>query len=696
MRTKAEPKLISANGMCPVASHRKMRKCSVLLASVLLLTLVWFSVLISGGESQGGEENAAVVAHSSYIEWFSYRTGDKTYQGDFLHVIGVIEVTGSRNLEHVRPEVVFKDSQGGQIEAAPTVSLLGVYRVEDGEQIPYNLLGPGDRLPFHVVLLDESTSANVATYDISVKYSVTDEEPYRGLGIVNERVLSRDGLRVMAGELTNNGESGVRAAVVYGAFYDSDGKIVSTSFWFAPMHTVLPGEKFAFLLYSYSPLVNLGEDLTCELVPTCVETGQVPYKEFSVVTHTLSAGEYGTVVVTGEVANVGDEDATAVVVAISFYDAEGRPLAGYYANVDEIRAGENESFEVTFWESYLAPEISYYTIHVSSAPYAGTEEPPAEEPELARSTPSPSVAAVAVALGASVGAGLTAVASATGSGGQFNAAISSLPLPDSIKGFLKFYTEESFKELTGEELVARRRRGFISGRKLLSLALSALMLFLVFSYVEVNGFPNFADINVVLSVAQSVLVTVVAFFVIKELLAHGIAAALDVWCDFKIWLYGLAALVISGFGFLLPFGSPGRTDYEGDLDVDKAGIVAALKVFCDLMLMLPFWALLSLGYDVLGDTGLLMVTMSAYYSSFPFKPLEGEAIFRYNKLLWAGVFVGALALFISASLKLLPTVAYLIGGGAATVLAVSGLIVARRHRTTAVRPSLPPPPPPPA
>ena len=677
-----------------------MRRSLAFLAPAALTAVAVVLCLSLRNGIQGAGEEAQVVCHNSYVEWFSYRevgsTEDRTYQGDFLHVIGVIQVTGGRNLKDVRADVTFKDSQGRQIEAATVVSLLGTYRMEDGEQIPYNLLGPGDRLPFHVVLLDESASARVATYNVSVKYSVTDEEPYRGLVIINERALSRNGLRVMTGELMNSGEDGVRAAVVYAAFYDRDGRIVCTSFCFAPMHIVLPREKFAFLLYSHSPLVNLGENLTCELVPTCVETDQVPYREFRVVTHGLSGGEHGTLVVQGDIANIGSKNATTVIVAASFYDREGRPLGGYYATIDKIEAGESSPFSVVFWEFYLAPEVSNYTLHVSSDPYTGPEAPSAEEPELVRSTPSSLVAAAAVAVGASVGAGLTAVASVTGLGEQLNAAISNLPLPDSAKEFLKLYAEETFKHLTGEELAARRRRGFVSGGKLLSLALSALVLLLVFSYVEVNGFPTFADVNAVLSVAPYVLVTVVTFFVAKELLAYGIAAALDVWCDFRIWLYGLVALLVSGFGFLLPFGSPGRTDYEGDLDVTKAGIVATLKVLCDLMLMLPFWALLSLGYTVLGDAGLLMATMSAYYSSFPFKPLEGQAIFRYNKPLWAGVFLGAFALFASTSLKLLPNTTYLVGGLLAATLFIRVLVVARRGRM--IRPSeriVPPPPLPP-
>jgi hypothetical protein len=299
-------------------------------------------------------------------------------------------------------------------------------------------------------------------------------------------------------------------------------------------------------------------------------------------------------------------------------------------------------------------------------------------PEFVRTTPSLQAASVAVAVGAGVSAGLTATASATGLGQRFDAAVSNMKIPDSVKDFLKFYAEKTFKHLTREELEARKRRKFLSGRKLLSLAVSALVLVAVFSYVELNGLPKFLYPTALLSVVPYVLATVVLFFVVRVIVTSAVAASLSVWCEFRIWLYGLIALVVSGFGFLLPFGSPGRTDYEGEFDLRKAGLIAALKIFCDLAFMVLFYAFSVLGYKVMGDAGLLIATMSAYYSSFPFKPLEGKAVYRYSKPLWVFLFAGALVLFISTSLNLLPSTIYLFGGLLAAALFVAFLILARR------------------
>jgi len=653
--------------------REKMKRTLAFIAPTILIIAiaVLFLPLFSGAQGEG--EEAVVATHSSYIEHGHFEVkGD--HEGDFLHVIGVVQVTGAKNIKDVGVEVTFYDSRGERIVAGPVANLLGHSIHEDDVDIFYSLLAPGDKLPFNVVLLDEAASAKVASYKISVKYEVTEQEPYTKLYVLSHRLWSSWGRVRVIGELANTGEQYVSFVSVYVAFYDSAGKIVGTEYYPAPMYILVPGEKIAFATYS----AQIEEDVTYELIPICIVRDLVPYKEFKILSHSTHMDEYGDLILEGEVANTGDRDAADVVVAADFYDREGKPLGGYYADIPEIKAGKSSPFTIEFWEIDLAPDAANYTFHVSSSPYTLLETEPTPEAEFVRTTPSLQAASVAVAVGAVVSAGLTAAVSATGLGEQFNAAVSNMKIPDSIKDFLKFYAEETFKHLTGKELEARRRRKTLSGKKLLSLAVSALVLVAVFSYVELNGLPKFLYPTALLSVVPYVLATVVLFFVVREIVASAVAAILSVWCEFRIWLYGLTALVVSGFGFLLPFGSPGRTDYEGKFDLRKAGLIAALKILCDLALMVPFYAFSVLGYKVMGDAGLLIATMYAYYSSFPFKPLEGKTVYTYSKPLWVFLFAGALVLFVSTSLNLLPSTIYLLGGLVAAALFVAFLILARR------------------
>jgi len=95
---------------------------------------------------------------------------------------------------------------------------------------------------------------------------------------------------------------------------------------------------------------------------------------------------------------------------------------------------------------------------------------------------------------------------------------------------------------------------------------------------------------------------------------------------------------------------------------------------------------------------MLLTTMSAYYSSFPLRPLEGKAVFEYNNALWASLFAGSLALFVSCSAKLLPSMAYLLGGSLAMALFIGILILemkrARGRSAMEGTVEIPPPPPP--
>jgi hypothetical protein len=440
------------------------------------------------------------------------------------------------------------------------------------------------------------------------------------------------------------------------------------------------------------------EDVTYELTPICIEVDYAPYRDFSILSHSSRLDQYGDLFVEGEVANTGSKKATSVYVAVDFYDRDGEPLGASHTLIPEIQSGDSSPFSVEFWQMDLAGEVANYTFHVSSFPYT-TGAPPPNEEEPVRQPSSLPVASVAVAIGAGVSAGLTATAGATGLGQQFNAAVSRLDLPNSIKDFLKFYTEETFKHVTGKEAKVKRRKRYMSISRLLSLVISATALVVVLSYVELNGLSGFLNVSELMSVMPSVLITVVLFLVIKETVTLIIGEMLNVLCELKVWLHGLVALLISGLGFLLPFGSPWRTDYEGDLDARGVGLIGTLKILCDLVLMIPFYGFTLLGYELIGDAGLLLTTMSAYYSSFPLRPLEGRAVFEYNKALWASLFAGSLALFVSCSAKLLPSTAYLLGGSLAMALFI-GILILEKKRTSGRSEmegtvAIPPPPPPP-
>ena len=66
-------------------------------------------------------------------------------------------------------------------------------------------------------------------------------------------------------------------------------------------------------------------------------------------------------------------------------------------------------------------------------------------------------------------------------------------------------------------------------------------------------------------------------------------------------MYGLVMFVLSGFVFLFPVGSPGITRYKSGEISDRAkGLFVLSKTLLFLTLLIPFAALLTLGFKTLG------------------------------------------------------------------------------------------------
>lgn len=287
-----------------------------------------------------------------------------------------------------------------------------------------------------------------------------------------------------------------------------------------------------------------------------------------------------------------------------------------------------------------------------------------------RETPPPQNALGAIAVGAGISIGSTFLMSLSGFAQSLNSMVSRLPIPAWLTDFLSFYAEETFKGLTEKEIKNRKRR-FITRRELASLLFATIVLLIIFTYVEVNGLPKFADISFLVAAVPSVLLSVVMIFLVSQLLENVASVTLDLWSEFKIWIYGLVALIITGFLFFVPFASPGKMVYQGDIDKRKAGLIASLVILSSLILCLPFSLFHWLGFPTIADAGLMISLMTACYSAFPFKPLGGKAIFHYNWQLWLLTFLSSFTLFLSVTLNVLPQIAYLLVGITATALFIT-------------------------
>jgi hypothetical protein len=58
-----------------------------------------------------------------------------------------------------------------------------------------------------------------------------------------------------------------------------------------------------------------------------------------------------------------------------------------------------------------------------------------------------------------------------------------------------------------------------------------------------------------------------------------------------------------------------------------------------------FFALLLAGFPLIGGAGLAMCLIAALIDTIPIKPMFGADIYKYNKLVWATLFLVTVSLY---------------------------------------------------
>jgi len=295
--------------------------------------------------------------------------------------------------------------------------------------------------------------------------------------------------------------------------------------------------------------------------------------------------------------------------------------------------------------------------------YLQNKDPNVYDAEAIRKPRSVYIVAEVAVAAAAVTAVTAALASLGGLGQAFNSAISRLPIPDKLKDFLKLYGEKIFETVNKAKLEALEKAPFITKGELVALGISALVMTIVFGFVEANGLPRFLDPLVLVVVIPSTLLSVCMVSVAGEISEAFCARTCRVYRQFRLWMYGLGAFLISSLLFLFPFASPGITRYQsGEISDKTKGLIVLSKMLILLTLTIPFAGLFMLGFKIIGDAGLLMTLMTVCYSLVPLKPLVGKAVFDYRKEISLIALVSTGILFYSCIVNLLPHVTYLAVG----------------------------------
>jgi hypothetical protein len=255
-------------------------------------------------------------------------------------------------------------------------------------------------------------------------------------------------------------------------------------------------------------------------------------------------------------------------------------------------------------------------------------------------------------------------------GPAFNAAVEKIPLPKQVKTFLKIYVAGLFQKVDKIRLQALQNAPLLTKGEYASLGISVSLLTFVYAIVEANGVPNFLNPAIFAAVVPSTFLSSGIVVIFKVFSDAFWARTFKVYKQLGVWAIGVVMFLISGLILLFPFSSPGITRYQSEeLSRKTKGLLVMFKTFTVLILLIPFSILFMLGFQVVGDSGLLLTLMSTCYSLVPIKFLAGKALFDYRKEISLIMLLLAGFLFFGCTISILPQPVYLAVGIASAAIA---------------------------
>ena len=137
-------------------------------------------------------------------------------QANYYHVVGEVKNLGTKTYQSITITVNFYDSSNVLLNSTQGETIL-------------NVLLPGRRSPFDILLSDETRSSLVDHYSVTVSQSVGSSIPTL-LSIINYGTfVDGTGARHVYGTIRNNGGQTAGNVIVVATFYDSSGKVVGES-----------------------------------------------------------------------------------------------------------------------------------------------------------------------------------------------------------------------------------------------------------------------------------------------------------------------------------------------------------------------------------------------------------------------------------------------------------------------------------
>src|SRR5581483_1679128 len=250
----------------------------------------------------------------------------------------------------------------------------------------------------------------------------------------------------------------------------------------------------------------------------------------------------------------------------------------------------------------------------------------------------------------------------------------------SMSQFLKdLFTDagsDALRDRTKEVASIERRRRIAS---VVALAVTILLLAVFYTFAEIGSvtWASFAAALPIVGVAAVILA--LEKFASESLINRLSGARVR----FRLWIAGVASMLVSTVGFHSPFGYPGYVDNGTEETKDEkrlAGQRALAILGITSAWGLVFVVAMHVGAYKLGSVGLAMAVTALATACMPFGPLPGGEVWRWNKGVSLLVAAAGFGVYVAYEMALIPEAALVaIGLAGATGYAVTAWRLAQKH-----------------
>ena len=333
----------------------KVGLCCVLVLCTILCTSSVAAPLRQTRAAAAGTNGVVVVSSSHY----------RSEYGNELHVVGEVRNDTAGNVSSVRITAVFYNASDSVVGTADSAALL-------------DILMPGQVSPFSIWKWQPPAFSR---YALIVAFSQTSQAPVPQLLATSTNQYVRYDYLHIVGQVTNLDTSNLAVVQVFCTLYDNSGTVINVGSTFASISLLAPGQVSPFKLGMSGPTtaarVALGTD--------GYSTREVPPNLRSVNTTFTRRSAWGddSLILAGEVENLGPTQAEYVSVVGSLYDGDGRLVdcAEAVASPSSVLPGQRSAFEITFRDQIpLRPTYALYPPEAHLPTPTPTTIPPTATP----------------------------------------------------------------------------------------------------------------------------------------------------------------------------------------------------------------------------------------------------------------------------------------------------------------------------